>query len=186
MKKTSLLIFTIIVLAVGIALLTKPTNPKNPSPNQPPAVSVPQNGAITIQGRVVCLPHKDTNGPQTTECAYGLKDDTGRYFGLIDTDPTYKNISGIATDARVEVEGAFAERDSSKYQDIGVISVIKVTLLTDTTPLPKTDSNSTVPPHSTPYTKDRTCPKGYVDYGMPLQCVTTQYMDFCTTHTCPK
>jgi hypothetical protein len=36
-----------------------------------------------------------------------------------------------------------------------------------------------------PYAKDRKCPPGYIDYGMPLQCVTPEYMEYCKSHPCP-
>lgn len=40
-------------------------------------------------------------------------------------------------------------------------------------------------PDSAPYAKDGTCPLGYVDYGIPLQCVTPGYMEYCNEHSCP-
>lgn len=36
----------------------------------------------TLSGEVVCLPHADTDGPQTMECAYGLKTESGEYYAL--------------------------------------------------------------------------------------------------------
>lgn len=39
--------------------------------------------------------------------------------------------------------------------------------------------------NSVPYKADGTCPSGYVDYGVPLQCVSPEYMDFCKSHLCP-
>lgn len=36
----------------------------------------------TLTGEVVCLPHKDTDGPTTLECAYGLKTDVGEHYAL--------------------------------------------------------------------------------------------------------
>lgn len=36
----------------------------------------------TLSGEYVCLPHIDTEGPQTDECAFGLKTDTGEYYGV--------------------------------------------------------------------------------------------------------
>lgn len=36
----------------------------------------------TLSGEVVCLPHRDTSGPQTMECAYGLKTEVGEYYAL--------------------------------------------------------------------------------------------------------
>lgn len=36
----------------------------------------------TLTGEYVCLPHKDTSGPQTLECAFGMKTDVGEYYAL--------------------------------------------------------------------------------------------------------
>lgn len=36
----------------------------------------------TLSGEVVCLPHADTDGPQTKECAYGLRTDSGEHYAL--------------------------------------------------------------------------------------------------------
>lgn len=36
----------------------------------------------TLSGEVVCLPHKDTDGPHTLECAIGMKTDTGEYYAV--------------------------------------------------------------------------------------------------------
>jgi hypothetical protein len=36
----------------------------------------------TLTGEFVCLPHADTSGPQTMECAFGLKTDVGEYFAV--------------------------------------------------------------------------------------------------------
>ena len=98
-------------------------------PNFEGEVGTPQAGPITIEGVMVCLPHKNTSGPQTTECAFGLKDDAGRYFALSDTDPNYQNIMGVGTNDRIRVEGTFATRANSNYQDVGLIKVTKITKL---------------------------------------------------------
>lgn len=117
-NKSSSVVILGLALIFGFALWYSVTQ-LNGGPKQ----EVPNEGEIKIQGNIVCLPHKDTDGPQTMECAFGLKDDQGRYFGLRDTDPTYKNISGVGTDVRVEVTGNFTPQDDSKYQSLGVIEV---------------------------------------------------------------
>lgn len=95
-------------------------------------VAVPPVGPITIRGKMVCLPHRlpaqagDTEGPQTLECAFGLQDDSGRYFALSDTDPEYKNVSGVPMSERVEVEGNFKLQLGSKYQGVGIIEVSRI------------------------------------------------------------
>lgn len=79
----------------------------------------------TLSGTMVCLPHKDTSGPQTLECASGLKTDAGEHYAL-DTE-TMPNIgsgerftaSGIIT----PVENLSADQ---KYDIVGVFSVSKI------------------------------------------------------------
>jgi hypothetical protein len=94
--------------------------------NLPP----PAAGEILIDGKIVCLPHIDTTGPQTTECAIGLQDVTGKYYGLRDSDPGYKNISGVASNTNVEIEGVFEPSNDKKYQSIGTIEVRSITPIT--------------------------------------------------------
>lgn len=36
----------------------------------------------TLTGEMTCLPHADTKGPQTLECAIGMKTDVGEYYAL--------------------------------------------------------------------------------------------------------
>ncbi len=86
----------------------------------------PANGPITIQGTMVCLPHKNPGEFQTLECAFGLKDDNDRYFALRDTDPAYGNVSSVPTNSRAEVTGTFTAQDDTKYQSIGVIAVTRI------------------------------------------------------------
>ncbi len=52
-------------------------------------------------------------------------------------------------------------------------------------PLPEPTPTPTPKPNSKPYNADGTCPDGYVNYGVPLQCVTPEYMSYCDTHPCP-
>ncbi len=101
-----------------------------PSPEQPKnqsSVPHPPAGQITIQGVMVCLPHRNTSGPQTLECAFGLKDREGLYYGLRDSDPTYKNISGVPMNTPVEIKGVFTPQEDTKYQSIGTIEIESIT-----------------------------------------------------------
>lgn len=36
----------------------------------------------TLTGEYLCLPHVDQDGPQTLECALGLKTESGEYYAL--------------------------------------------------------------------------------------------------------
>ncbi len=111
--------------ASGLCILNTTTPFTRSKPTQPNPPAHPP-GPIRIQGTVVCLPHRDTSGPQTLECAYGLKDANGTYYGLQDADPSYKNMSATPMNSLVEVEGVFSPRTDSKYQDIGIIEITKI------------------------------------------------------------
>jgi hypothetical protein len=43
---------------------------------------VPEPYRATLSGTYVCLPHKNTDGPQTMECAFGLQTPVGEYYAL--------------------------------------------------------------------------------------------------------
>ena len=36
----------------------------------------------TLTGEMVCLPHRDTSGPHTMECAFGMRTDSGEYYAV--------------------------------------------------------------------------------------------------------
>jgi membrane-bound inhibitor of C-type lysozyme len=94
--------------------------------NQKASDLQPTKGDITIKGELVCLPHKNTTGPQTMECAYGLKAAGGEYYGLFDKDPQYKNISNTPMNTQVEVTGAIKLNTDNKYNTIGTIYVTSI------------------------------------------------------------
>ncbi len=127
-KKALLIVFVLLVVT-GLAYLAIALYKSSPTNNEPTpeVVSVPAAGPITARGTIVCLPHKNTDGPQTLECAYGLKDESGRYFGMSDTDPEYKNISNLTMNTSVTVNGTFKPEESDRYQSIGIIAVTSIT-----------------------------------------------------------
>jgi hypothetical protein len=82
---------------------------------------------ITILGQISCLP-KIGPGPQTLECAIGLKATDGKYYelkNLYKLDPQYKfsqdglqvNVSGILSREEISVK---------KYDVAGVIDIISI------------------------------------------------------------
>lgn len=83
--------------------------------------NIPQS--VRVKGEVVCLPHKDTSGPVTLECAYGLKGINGKFYALLDTDPEYKNISSLPTGEVAVITGKFTEQLDSEYDIVGVIEI---------------------------------------------------------------
>lgn len=94
--------------------------------NQKSAELQPTKGDVTVKGEIMCLPHKNTTGPQTMECAYGLKAAGGEYYGLSDKDPEYKNISGVPMNKQVEVTGSLKLNTDNKYDTIGTIYITSI------------------------------------------------------------
>ncbi len=128
-NKKVLSILVLIVIIIGLILLFG-TRKETPAPSND--LSLPPAGTVAIRGEMVCLPHIDTEGPQTMECAFGLRDGDGVYFALRDSDPEYRNISNMPTNKLVIVEGTFTPQRSGRYQSVGVIEVTKITPLEGT------------------------------------------------------
>jgi hypothetical protein len=132
--------FINIGVIVGIAVLIgvagyfvvnqRSTSDSTPTPSSTSIGDVPTPGRITVIGEITCLP-KQGSGPQTMECAIGLKGDDGRYYGLKNLfahDPQYKF---SRTGLRVEVSGLFSFEKTlgpagAKYEVVGTIDVASI------------------------------------------------------------
>lgn len=157
------LIFALILLAIAIAgyLITSqytpkadqnvmPTSTENVSSTvtssttispkealpETPAANTPAAGQVAIEGTFVCLPHKDTSGPQTLECALGMKGNDGGYYAIGGKSASVESkLGNIPNDARIRVSGTLvpylAIQDSSllKYGIVGLIEAISLTEL---------------------------------------------------------
>lgn len=87
---------------------------------------------IAVRGEITCLPKRAT-GPQTLECAIGLKaDDNGGFYALKNLfghDPNYYALS--QTGARLEVIGSVTQEemhgpDGNPYDIVGVITITSI------------------------------------------------------------
>jgi hypothetical protein len=78
---------------------------------------------MTLEGTVACLPHKNADGPQTLECAVGLKTNGGKYYGLKNesTDTTLSEAAG--SDRKVTITGALVTSSDTIYKIEGTINV---------------------------------------------------------------
>lgn len=81
-----------------------------------------------LTGEFVCLPHRDTAGPQTLECAFGIVTQTGEYYALdLANDPS--QIADIQTKQPIAVNGTITPIEGvsidtwDKYEIEGVFSV---------------------------------------------------------------
>jgi hypothetical protein len=67
----------IVLIASFFALNTYIYNEKQAAPSEE---IKPYRG--TLSGEYVCLPHTNQNGPQTLECAFGIKTTSGEYYAV--------------------------------------------------------------------------------------------------------
>ncbi|HET8574982.1 MAG TPA: hypothetical protein VFM02_02290 [Candidatus Paceibacterota bacterium] len=126
MKKTwgIIIIFLLIVIAIGGITLFEKGKPGSPQTGSPFADKF--GTEIVQSGTVACLPHKDTTGPQTLECAIGLKGDDGMYFGLQASNPGL-GVPSFETGKTVRVTGVLQEPEAgNKYNTVGTIDVSSV------------------------------------------------------------
>jgi hypothetical protein len=120
-----LLILTLMIVLIGavtwifVAAQDKRQTGQSPTPN---------GQSMTVEGEVVCLPHKDTGGPQTMECAYGLKTADGTYYWIKPASDDLNTITQLTVGTRVRIEGAFTQEDSI-YQSKGTLVPTSVTKL---------------------------------------------------------
>ena len=84
---------------------------------------------LLLTGMVTCLPHRDTSGPVTMECAIGLEADDGKYYVLDFNLLATNEGMGLETGTRVEAEGVFTPLMAlstdhwAKYNVEGILTV---------------------------------------------------------------
>lgn len=83
--------------------------------------------AATLRGTYVCLPHRDTSGPQTMECAFGLQTEVGEYYALDfgeDGDMTqFKSGEEAFLTGTITPIEALSTDQWQKYDIVGILSV---------------------------------------------------------------
>lgn len=98
-------------VSTGVPVPTIRTSPKASSEGE----------SVKISGIIICLPHRNTNGPQTMECAFGLKADDGNNYGL--SDSGFKYLMGVGNGTRVEIKGKLIKKQDEKYNSSGTIEI---------------------------------------------------------------
>src|SRR4051794_38669262 len=118
MQKRIVLGIILIVLAVSVGFLVYYRRPAN-TPVSPTD--------ITVSGTIVRLPHKDTSGPITLECAMGLQAENKDYYALPEI-PQSKFVSGeITTGKHISVTGILTpSTPQEKYDIVGAIQVREI------------------------------------------------------------
>jgi hypothetical protein len=132
MNKNSNLIISIVIVLVVIGLISWAVkSSRNNMVNENPIVTptpIDDNATQTFTGTYVCLPHRDTSGPTTLECAFGLQTDDGSYYALDMTAVTILADS-INTEDRVRVEGRLMGpefKNTNTWNIYNIVGGIKV------------------------------------------------------------
>ncbi|MGI5826229.1 MAG: hypothetical protein ACOX50_02350 [Patescibacteria group bacterium] len=143
MKKVFLIVFgffgilLLIILVANFAFFTNkdtkaipPSEEMTSTPSQAisPSVSIPAE-RVTVKGEVICLPHKNPGDGITLECAFGLKGDDGKNYGLKYTDPESPWM--VDTGKRIEVSGNLVPDEQGIYDVVGNIEIETVTPLSE-------------------------------------------------------
>ena len=122
------LIFIILLLFVGgfLIFLRNFYKQEIETPIQEP-------GPIRISGEYVCLPHKNKTGPQTLECALGIKANEGNYYSLDTQSIDQDKVMSLQTGQKILVEGSFVPLvalSSDHWQIYDIEGIIRVNYLT--------------------------------------------------------
>lgn len=83
---------------------------------------------VTLTGKQVCLPHRDTTGPQTLECAIGMQTTDGKYYGLdfalmSQIPPTIQNGNTFTASGLLTPVEMLSADHWQKYNMEGIFSV---------------------------------------------------------------
>ena len=96
------------------------------------AVPKPVTKEIELRGTQICLPHKNQNGPQTMECAMGLKATDGKNYGLDVSSLQPDAIGEFMDGALVRVVGDFTLEEAlstDHWQKYDMEGIVHVTLV---------------------------------------------------------
>lgn len=123
LKNTLLPIGLLFVIALALSFFIPTTLPHSGDLD-----STPQNA--TLSGTYVCLPHLDTSGPQTEECAFGLQVDDVYY--AVNFGASAEAMNQFQSGAHITAEGFIVPRVAlstdqwAKYNMSGVFTVTRI------------------------------------------------------------
>lgn len=91
--------------------------------------ATPRN--VTLTGTYTCLPHLDTEGPQTMECAFGLKTNTGDYYAVNfgasgQAMDQFRSGETITAEGFIVIKEALSSSEWQKYNMKGIFTITKM------------------------------------------------------------
>lgn len=129
MNKKLLIGILVIVLLSGViyALVYLLNTQSNQNSDVPETPIRPAEGLITERGSITCIPKIGT-GPQTMECALGLRNTEGIYFGLRFLSDHDDNFALVSPEIVVEITGTLVHEDffgpdGNRYDAVGIIEI---------------------------------------------------------------
>ena len=116
------------VIVVG-ALAVLALSFRGPGETVPPLDATPQQK--TLSGTLECLPHLNTKGPQTTECAFGIKTDEGEHYAInfgqsADAMQQFQSGAHIRAEGFVVIKEALSSDHWQQYNMKGIFTVTKM------------------------------------------------------------
>lgn len=128
-KNTVLLVLTVAAVAVIGYFAYTQVSVKSALGGDQPLDPTPQN--VTLTGTFECLPHTDTSGPQTMECAFGFKTDDGiRYavnFGAsASAAELFRSGAHVTADGFTVIKEALSTDQWEKYDMVGIFTITKI------------------------------------------------------------
>ncbi len=89
----------------------------------------PQN--VTLTGTYTCLPHLDTKGPQTMECAFGLQSKNGDYYAVnfgatAQAMDQFRAGETITAEGFVVIKEALSTDQWQKYNMKGIFTITRM------------------------------------------------------------
>lgn len=131
--KNSHLVIGVVVILVAVAayfLFIKSPTTETPQDLDP----TPQS--VTLSGTYVCLPHADTTGPQTEECAFGLQTDDGEYYA-VNFGASANAMTQFQSGAHITAEGFVVIKEalsSDQWQKYNMKGIFTITTMIDPSP----------------------------------------------------
>ncbi len=123
-----LLLLVPLVIVAGLLLAL---DARRPSPVNPGGTNTQPPARATIVGTITCLPHRDTSGPVTLECALGVREDSSGAHYSVDTRLMASMIwTELPTGARVRIDGVLTPIEylsSDHWQIYDIVGIISAT-----------------------------------------------------------
>ena len=124
MKNTLILAVVVIAAVIGYVVYMK-------APAVPEVVLDPTPKQMTLSGVYECLPPVDPSGISTTECAFGVRTDSGEYYAVnfgqsAEAMEQFQAGARMKADGFVVIKEALSSDQWAKYNMKGIFTVTSV------------------------------------------------------------